>query len=437
MPIYPDGPYNKRDRYERARDRLISGDWMIDPKAFRQQELREPSRPQIRGCGDPDCSYCNPELAEQRARTGLTGTPIPGGGRPTPEPLNAPDTVKKYLTVAPEQAFTDIIGNEEALALLRDAIEAPVKYADLYAAYNMKMPKGALLSGPPGCGKTMFARAAASTMRELYGMKEFICLNGADLQSMFVGATEAMITEIFSYAREYAHRNGHPLLIFMDEAEVMLPDRTGRTRRVAPWEESQVATFLAQMDGIVESGAFVLLATNRPDAIDQAVLRDGRCDFKITVKRPTQKAIEHIIRNSFTNSFLAEPVEALVFAAVETFYHPDKVIVDLHSMSEDMKHWLESKGANLEKVHEHFKVFGGRNFSFEHIVSGAMAASVASRATRRAFSRDKLIGKASGVTTTDVIEAVNGIFEENKTLEHQFAWEEFAEQLIEELRAIK
>src|SRR5204863_180748 len=157
------------------------------------------------------------------------------------------------------------VGNEAALEQLRDAIQAPVKHKELYQAYGMKMPKGALLSGPPGCGKTMFARAAASEMKRLYGeATEFISLSGSELQSMFIGETEARIKAIFTYAREYKAHHGHPLLVFMDEAEVLLPDRTGRIRRVASWEESQVATFLAEMDGMQESGAFVLLATNRP-----------------------------------------------------------------------------------------------------------------------------------------------------------------------------
>src|SRR3546814_10381124 len=86
----------------------------------------------------------------------------------------------------------------------------------------------------------------------------------------------------------------------MDECEVILPDRTGRVRRLAPWEESQVATFIAEMDGMQESGAFMLLATNRPEVIDQAVLRDGRCDFKITVRSEEHTSeLQSLMRNSY------------------------------------------------------------------------------------------------------------------------------------------
>ncbi len=332
--------------------------------------------------------------------------------------------VEDWLIKAPEQAFDDIIGNEEALEQLRDAIKAPVEHKALYEAYGMKMPKGALLSGPPGCGKTMFARAAASEMRKLYGEEvEFISISGSELQSMFVGQTEGYIKSIFTFAREYKNHHGHPLLVFMDEAEVLLPDRTGRIRKVAPWEESQVATFLAEMDGIQESGAFMLLATNRPEVIDQAVLRDGRCDFKIVVKRPTQEAIQVIVQNNFKETLLAKgnTLDQLVFAAVESLFDPHKIILEAHLLG------INFEEKNIKHDHKHFLL--------EHIISGAMAASIPRRSIRYAFTRDKIKGKANGVTVDDVVKAVNDIFEENRGLEHQFALEEFREQFYEETMA--
>jgi SpoVK/Ycf46/Vps4 family AAA+-type ATPase len=337
--------------------------------------------------------------------------------------------VEKWLAKAPDQSFDDIVGNDEALSQLREAIQAPVKHKDLYAAYGMKMPKGALLSGPPGCGKTMFARAAAAEMKRLYGDKaEFISISGSELQSPYVGMTEGYIKAIFTFAREYQAYHKHPLLVFMDEAEVLLPDRTGRVRRVAAWEESQVATFLAEMDGMQESGAFMLLATNRPEVIDQAVLRDGRCDFKITVKRPTIEAIETILRKNFDGVFLGETsIDQVVFAAVESLADPHKVIADMHAIGFD---------AEALKVDEfRLKEFGHRHFLLEHILSGAMAAAVPSRAKRYAFARDKETGIAKGVTVADVLSAVNDIFQENKGLDHSFALDEFKRELSEELRS--
>lgn len=407
-------------------------------------------------CGNPNCAECYPggvstrrgastqwssrDLERMRENSifgpTLTMEDIRGAwdainrAADTPKPKGPPasytaarEKVKEWIAPAPEQSFDEIVGNEEALEQLRDAIQAPVKHAELYAAYGMKMPKGALLSGPPGCGKTMFARAAAAEMKRLYGdTTEFISIAGSELQSPYIGVTEGYIKDIFAFAREYKTYHGHPLLVFMDEAEVLLPDRTGRVRRVMPWEESQVATFLAEMDGMRASGAFVLLATNRPEVIDQAVLRDGRCDFKITVKRPTAKSVELILEKSFAGVLLgADTAEALVFAALESLHDPHKVIIEAHAIGIDFEE---------QKVDTHDK-----HFLLSHIVSGAMAASIPARATRLAFARDKLDGVAKGVTVADVVKAVNDLFEENKNLDHAFALNEFRQEFMAELRA--
>lgn len=427
-----------------------------------QQAKLEQEQHRLRGCGNPSCPTCNPETAsiassasssgstwayrqsledalrrsmESSFRDALMGSPRDFGAARvefvgTPPPAGPPasyeearEEVEKWIVAAPEQAFADIVGNDAALEQLRDAIQAPVNHKDLYEAYGMKMPKGAMLSGHPGCGKTMFARAAASEMKKLYGeTAEFISISGSELQSMYVGETERRIKAIFVYAREYKAYHGHPLLVFIDEAEVLLPDRTGRVRRVAPWEESQVATFLAEMDGMQESGAFVLLATNRPGVIDQAVLRDGRCDFKIVVQRPTVQSVESIIRKNFGGVLLGETdkLEDLVFAAVESLHDPHKIIVDAHAMK------ISLKGEMLEHQNKHFLL--------EHIVSGAMAASIPNRAKRYAFTRDKADGVARGVTVADVVKAVSDLFEENRGLDHAFAFDEFKREFMKEAK---
>lgn len=353
-------------------------------------------------------------------------------GRLMQELREARSAVEKWLTTAPDQSFDDIVGNEDALEQLRDAIQAPVTHKALYEAYGMKMPKGALLSGPPGCGKTMFARAAASEMKRLYGAKskvEFISISGAELQSKYVGETERYIKAIFTYARLYRQAYGHPLLVFLDEAEVLLPDRTSRVRPVYPWEESQVATFLAEMDGMHESGAFVLLATNRPEVIDQAVLRDGRCDFKIVVRRPTMAAIEVIVRNNLMKCLLHDELEDLVFAAVESLFDPHKIILDATGVIMQLE--LTSDGieqSEIKRLNKHFLL--------EHIISGAMGASIGQRSTRYAFSRDKATGKATGIKVSDVVESVNDLFKENKELDHTFALDEFREEFQKEFNTL-
>lgn len=417
---------------------------------------------QVCGCGDPNCPQSPPETREafrrgeisddvlrrmrEMAANNRDGIPtfrVADEGRPIPvawgstaskdeedELDDLREKVEQWIIEAPEQRFEDIIGNEIALGQLRDAIRAPVENKDLYEAYGMAMPKGALLSGPPGCGKTMFARAAASEMKRLYGEEvEMIHISGSSIQAPFVGVTEGYIRDIFAFARKYRDVRGHPLLVFIDEAEVLFPDRTGRVRRVAPWEESQVATFLAEMDGMEESGAFVLLASNRPEVIDQAVLRDGRCDFKITVARPNAEALEAILKRSFEGIFSKVPEEELVFTALEAFLDPHRVLLDFHMMTKRVEEWFKARGFEITEGAEQLHALGSRNFLFEHIVSGAMAVSVPARAKRYAFARDKAAGTVEGVRAEDVLSAVNDLFEENKGLEHSFALTEFMKEL--------
>lgn len=429
-----------------------------------EEQRREQDQFSVRGCGDPTCAQCNPETAYAIARgdirmssdqmrrimeeamrnrgggfsdlirgarvefISMDDYPAQPRGGPPASYTKAREGVEKWLAKVPDQSFDDIVGNEESLGQLREAIEAPIKHKELYEAYGMKMPKGAMLSGPPGCGKTMFARAAASEMNRLYGTKkkefEFISISGSELQSPYIGVTEGYIKAIFDFAREFKSYHGYPLLVFMDEADVILPDRTGRIRRVAMWEESNVATFLAEMDGMQESGAFVLLATNRPEVIDQAVLRDGRCDFKITVKKPTREAIESIIRKNFTGQLMSAPEDELVFAAVEMLHDPHKIILEAHALAINFE---------LEEI----KDMHTKHFLLEHIVSGAMAASIPNRAKRYAFTRDKETGKAVGITVADVLSAVNDLYEENKNLEHSFAMNEFRTEFMKEAEEIR
>lgn len=424
---------------------------------------------QRQGCGNPNCRVCGPNAGEtrdysdrpesarpteegideaaRRIRQRMTSaTPFldsamremarqMGGGAPfnpseevavelkpaiSEAYRRARGPVSKLIHKAPQQGFDDIIGNDEALAQLREAIEAPVRAAELYQAYGMRAPRGALLSGPPGCGKTMFAKATACEMSHMYETDvEYILASTSDLQSKYVGQTERLISDIFRFARVYAEERGHPLLVFMDEADALLPDRTGRMRAIAPWEESQVATFLAEMDGMNESGAFVLLATNRPEALDQAVLRDGRCDFKIRVERPGREAVEQIVHRGLADRQLAEgvPLQELSCAAAEALCDPYRVI----------QHTLAVNGD--ESVQ--------RNFTLEDIVSGAMAASIAERSSRRAFSRDRAAGATSpsGVSLEDVLGSVDDIFRENVGLDHSYALQEFAERFKEDLQA--
>ena len=355
------------------------------------------------------------------------GSTEPPPRSPPASLLQAKKKIEKYLLQTKhETKWTDVIGNEEARRALVEAIEEPKLQAELYSYYGMKPTKGCLLFGPPGCGKTMFAKAASGAMAKVYGTEaQVLVISGPSIQSKFIGETEETIRDIFLYAREYRKFYGHPLVVFFDEADALFPDRTGRFRRVAPWEESQVAQFLAEMDGMEDCGAFVILATNRPETLDEALLRDGRCDRKIEVKRPTRQAAEIIIRQSLSSVPLADELESLVMAGVESIFDPHYVLAEGHILLAKLNLRTSELTSKQEAV----------NFCLEHIVSGAMLAGLASRAKSRAFRRDKERGTRSGLMVEDMILAVREIFEENKALEHGFAMREFIESLGLEQRA--
>lgn len=323
------------------------------------------------------------------------------------------------LTVDPATDWADVIGNEAAREALSEAIEAARTNPELYAHYGMTAPRGVLLYGPPGCGKTMFAKAAAAAVGRAYSARaEVLIVNGPQIQSPYVGRTEETIRNIFAFAREYADRHGHPLTVFIDEAETILPDRTGKGRPVSGWEQSQGAQFLTELDGMNRLGAFVILATNRPEAIDEAALRDGRCDRKIRIERPDRKALALILEKSLAGAPAKAPLDMLVMAGAEAFFDPHLVIHEGHVIMAR----LGSNGIDVNKIQ-------AVNFCLEHIVSGAMAVSAVRRAKALAFARDRAAGTTTGIDILDMINAVKAIHEENRKLEHSFALREFVERL--------
>ena len=288
-----------------------------------EQRLRmkaEEIRPQreLRGCGDPNCSMCNPKEGEGSPMSSRDDVyrqiftermikdaflrldpSIPYREAPSAADIaynSAREAVEDFIyPVSSSIDWSDVIGNDEAKQALLEAVEAPVRNADLYSFYGMAAPRGCLLWGPPGCGKTMFAKAAASALAKLHGNdSEMLLVNGTSLQSMWVGETEKKIRAFFEFARAYRAKHGRSLVIFIDEADAILPSRNGS---VARFEISNVSTFLAEMDGLKENAAYVILATNRPEAIDEAILRDGRVSHKVKVERPTFSSGREILRS--------------------------------------------------------------------------------------------------------------------------------------------
>lgn len=194
-----------------------------------------------------------------------------------------------FAPIVHNVAWEDIGGHDEAKRLLREAVELPRKHAELFKRYGKKPAKGILLHGPAGCGKTLLARAVASSVGSDKG--GFLAIKGPEVLDPYVGVTEQTIRAIFRQAEAFKAEHGKEAVIFVDEAESLLAQR-GRAHNYMG--QTVVPTFLTEMDGLEDSGAIVILATNRPDILDPAIVRDGRVDHKIEIKRPSQKEAEAI-----------------------------------------------------------------------------------------------------------------------------------------------
>jgi SpoVK/Ycf46/Vps4 family AAA+-type ATPase len=318
------------------------------------------------------------------------------------------EPIKRWLHKADQSVTWDaVIGNQYAKDELRDAIEAVTKDAELYRLYEMTPPKGIMLYGPPGCGKTMFAKAAVTAL----GAAEYILINGDEMQSKWAGETEERIRAVFAYARAYRKEKGKPLLVFIDEADAMLPPR-GEHR--ASWRNGQVAQVLTELDGLKEYGAFLILASNRPDGIDSAILRDGRIDRKIKIARPTHAMVMEILLMQDTSAeWLPNGFDHCLVA--DRLFDNDYLIQELTN-------------PETKKVHR---------FLLGHIISGAMVVGLMARAKALAFRRDRAERQFRGVTTEDLLAAIDLIYAENKGLNHDFALREFVIDVALPAEALK
>lgn len=215
----------------------------------------------------------------------------------TPNPLKVLEEVPQFKLIS----WGEIGGLKSQVDTIRDAIELPLKNEKLVKELGLAPMKGILLYGPPGCGKTLIGKAIASTILNATSVdpRAFVYVKGAELLSMWVGRTEERIAEMFKNCREYTAKTGKRAIIFIDEAESIVPRRgSGRSSDV---EKTIVPVFLAEMDGLNEHNPFVLLSTNLPSNIDEAILREGRIDIQIGINRPTKGDVEEIFEIHFKN----------------------------------------------------------------------------------------------------------------------------------------
>ena len=237
------------------------------------------------------------------------------------------DDADLVLEETPDVTFDDIGGLDEQIERIRDAVQMPFLHRELFARYDLKPPKGVLLYGPPGNGKTLIAKAVANALAEGSGAGSgvFLSVKGPELLNKFVGESERLIRMIFRRARERA-ADGRPVIVFIDEMDSLL--RTRGSGVSSDVETTIVPQFLSELDGVESlDNVMVIGASNRIDMIDPAVLRPGRLDVKIRVERPKAKQAEQIIRHYLTDDLPLTPgIEAKALTSV--------LVADIYAVSE-------------------------------------------------------------------------------------------------------
>jgi proteasome-associated ATPase len=328
------------------------------------------------------------------------------------EKLPKSEAEELVLEEVPDVDYAHIGGLQHELEQVRDAVELPFLHPHLFAEYQLSAPKGVLLYGPPGCGKTLIAKAVANSIAKKLGHltgKEvrsyFLHVKGPELLNKYVGESERQVREVFKKAKERA-ADGNPVIVFFDEMDALF--RTRGTGISSDIESTIVPQFLSEIDGVERlRNVIVIGASNRQDLIDPAVLRAGRLDVKVKVGRPDAVAAKDIF-SKYVGTDLPFDEEELkrhggnVKALVE--HVTDVTVGAMYATSEENK-FIEVTYANGEKEILYFKDFA----------SGALIEGIVSRAKKYAVKR-AIAQEGRGLRSEDLIRAIREEFKEHEDL---------------------
>jgi proteasome-associated ATPase len=317
------------------------------------------------------------------------------------------------LEEVPDVNYEDIGGLGAQIEQIRDAVELPFLHKDLYAEHQLKAPKGILLYGPPGCGKTLIAKAVANSLAkkvtEKTGNKDgksyFLNIKGPELLNKYVGETERHIRLIFQRARDKASE-GTPVIVFFDEMDSLFKTRgSGVSSDV---ENTIVPQLLSEIDGVEGlENVIVIGASNREDMIDPAILRPGRLDVKIKIQRPNAQGAAEILSKYLTSDLPINEDDLALHkgdrqATIKTMI--DKAVEQMYTES-DQNRFIEVTYVNGDKEILYFKDFS----------SGAMLENIVSRAKKAAI-KEFLSNKKKGIRVEHLISACLEEFRENEDL---------------------
>lgn len=323
----------------------------------------------------------------------------------------AKETSDYYLEEVPILPWSQIGGQEEAITVIKDAIELPLLHPELFARFGKRPLKGILLYGPPGCGKTLIGKATAYNLTQEYrertgrDVKEyFMFINGPKILNMWLGESERMVREIFAQAREKS-KEGHLVFIFIDEAESLL-----RTRSSGRWmniSNTIVPQFCAEMDGLVAlDNVVVMLTSNRPDYIDPAILRPERIDRKVKVVRPDRRSARDIFK-----IYLSEtPIDPELIRE-----HKGGCTAALDEMLDLITEYTFRRDEETEFLEVFLKNGGSEILYWKDLLSGALIKSVVERSKDFAIKRSiEKRSELEGVSVEDLQKALRVEYKENE-----------------------
>ncbi len=329
------------------------------------------------------------------------------------EKLPRPEVEDLVLEEVPDVRYADIGGLDDQIEQIADAVELPFLHQALFAEFELPAPKGILLYGPPGCGKTLIAKAVANSLAnkvaESTGNEArsfFLNIKGPELLNKYVGETERQIRLVFQRAREKSEE-GWPVIVFFDEMDSMF--RTRGSGISSDMESTIVPQLLAEIDGVESlKNVIVIGASNREDLIDPAILRPGRLDVKIKIERPNETSAGQIFLRYLTadvpidadeiNDLGGGDVNKAIAAMV------DKTVEEMYS-TEDRNRFLEVTYQNGDKELMYFKDFS----------SGAMIENIVRRSKKLAIKR-LLAGGSKGIQTADLLASIKQEFKEHEDL---------------------